>query len=595
MPKKSYYLLFEQDPWGCQIIRAGEVIIQLLTDYRNPAVKIAGQQHEFKFDGSLLNIEDQGPKIRFQWQGPGIQLRIPMHGWWYGGGELINQPLTWNQTMFSMTEYITWDNGETGLSTLLSPIWLSSLGLALKINSPFSIGVNQPPAKYLRRQKGMSPDLIPFAERPFLDLKGEGDGQISLLGDDLNFEVLIEEDIVTCCRSLVRDLGLPQNTPPLELMGAPIWTTWARYKDLIDQELILEFAREIIENDYPYHVLEIDDRWQTKYGDLEFDPLRFPDPKRMIQELHKLGFKVTAWVIPFFQIHSRSGVEAAENGFLVRTPQGKPYPVKWWQGRGYLLDVTNPEALAWFGKRLTAFQAETGLDGYKFDAGEGKYAPRDAVYKNPMVSPNDYTHMYIQWIAENFSFCEVRSGWMNQSAPIFFRLWDLWSVWGYDNGLRSIIPSTLALSLTGYPFVFPDMIGGNAYFTFPKNRILSWILQRIVVPLMENRVKNKSEFPEEETLSLGDVPDWMEKSTTFGYPTPELMIRWAQANVFLGVMQFSLAPWDFGPEANRICREAARLHLEFVPVLQKFAREALKTEIRSSGRFSGWLQLRKKP
>jgi alpha-glucosidase (family GH31 glycosyl hydrolase) len=94
--------------------------------------------------------------------------------------------------------------------------------------------------------------------------------------------------------------------------------------------------------------------------------------------------------------------------------------------------------------------------------------------------------------------------------------------------------------------------------------------------LMENRVKNKSEFPEEETLSLGDVPDWMEKSTIFGYPTPELMVRWAQANVFLGVMQFSLAPWDFGPEANRICREAARLHLEYVPVLQKFAREALK-------------------
>ena len=72
---------------------------------------------------------------------------------------------------------------------------------------------------------------------------------------------------------------------------------------------------------------------------------------------------------------------------------------------------------------------------------------------------------------------------------------------------------------------------------------------------MEKTVKNKSEFPEEETLSLGDVPDWMEKSTTFGYPTPELMVRWAQANVFLGVMQFSLAPWDFGPEANRICRK----------------------------------------
>ena len=47
--------------------------------------------------------------------------------------------------------------------------------------------------------------------------------------------------------------------------------------------------------------------------------------------------------------------------------------------------------------------------------------------------------------------------------PIFTRLMDKDSHWGRDNGLRSLIPSVLFYGIVGYPFVLPDMIGGNAY------------------------------------------------------------------------------------------------------------------------------------
>ena len=42
--------------------------------------------------------------------------------------------------------------------------------------------------------------------------------------------------------------------------------------------------------------MEIDDRWQTKYGDLEFDAKKFPDARTMVQQLHAMGFKVTVRV-----------------------------------------------------------------------------------------------------------------------------------------------------------------------------------------------------------------------------------------------------------------------------------------------------------
>ena len=577
MADPRFELQFEKNPWQCRINRDGEIILHLSAHYETSDSEINKDRYKFNFESSSLLIKVKGNKISFKWSGENIQTQFPLSGHWYGGGELVNQPLLWNQVMFPLTEFITCDNGPTGLSTALSPTWLSSLGIGLTVTSPFSVGVNQPPDRYIKRQKGMSIDLLPFDQRPFIDLNGDGDGKFTLVGDDLEFEITVEEDILQVYRSFVQEQGIPKKTPPLELMGAPIWTTWARYKDKIDQDTVLQFAQEIKDNDYPYHVLEIDDRWQTHYGDLEFDPKRFSDPKKMIRVLHEMGFKVTVWVIPFFHPNSKFGQEGAKAGYFAKDKKGNPYHAKWWQGKGYLLDVTNPDALNWFTGKLNRFKDEMGLDGYKFDAGEGKYASSEAVFQNDLVSSNEYTHRYVKWISENYSFCEVRSGWNNQTHPIFFRLWDLWSTWGYDNGLRSIIPSTLAMSLAGYPFVFPDMIGGNAYFTFPRNRFLNWILQRIVVPILERKVKSQSDSPEDEVLGLADVPSFLEKSTLFGYPTPELMIRWAQANVFLEVMQFSLAPWDFGEECNEICRQAADLHLEFLPNLQKYARSAVET------------------
>jgi alpha-glucosidase (family GH31 glycosyl hydrolase) len=55
------------------------------------------------------------------------------------------------------------------------------------------------------------------------------------------------------------------------------------------------------------------------------------------------------------------------------------------------------------------------------------------------------------------------------------------------------------------------------------------------------------------------------------------MIRWTQLNALMQIMQFSIAPWEFGEECSRICRQYAQLHLEFTPQLQEAARETIKT------------------
>lgn len=204
---------------------------------------------------------------------------------------------------------------------------------------------------------------------------------------------------------------------------------------------------------------------------------------------------------------------------------GSPYLVEWWQGRGGLLDVTNPSAMQWFMDRLQILQNETGLDGFKFDAGEACFLPSDAV-THQKIDANEYTYHYVDAVSKHYRLTEVRSGWKNQRAPIFFRQWDKTTSWGLDNGLHSVLTGILALGLSGYPFILPDMVGGNAY---------------------------------EETTDA------------------ELMIRWTQLNALLPSMQFSLAPWDYGEPCAELCRRYAELHTEFAPRIMKIAHETTKT------------------
>jgi alpha-glucosidase (family GH31 glycosyl hydrolase) len=455
-----------------------------------------------------------------------VELKIDLPGWWYGHGELIHQHFPLNKIMLPAAPLITFDNGPTGLSGKLTPAWFSSNGALILADSPIEAGLNQPPADFPRYAWSFSSEgRGPFAHRPFKDPGAAGDGSITLAGRSLDLKFHFSENALEAYRSLVRHFGRPAHTPPDALFSKPTWTTWARYKTEIDQHRVLRFADEILEHDFPHHVMEIDDRWQTLYGDLEFDPRRFPQPAQMIEQLHSRGFKVTAWAIPFLQPESKAFAEGARGGWLVRRADGSPYAVEWWQGRGGLLDVTDPAALEWFFERLLRLQAETGLDGFKFDAGEACFLPPDAATHRP-IDPNEYTRLYVEAVSKHYRLTEVRAGWRNQRAPIFFRQWDKSSSWGLDNGLHSVLTGILALGLAGYPFILPDMVGGNAYE---------------------------------------------------GPADAELMIRWAQLNALLPAVQFSLAPWDFGQECARLCRRYANLHSEYAPRILALAGESACT------------------
>jgi hypothetical protein len=492
-----------------------------------------------------------------------FDLRSGEH--WYGGGEFVRHHWQFETFHLESTPFVTWDSGPTGIGNVLQPMWSTSTGAALFCQPQHLFHIS---SNALRQH-----DFLKHAKdaiRPLPVLSADdGDGFLSfkvlkshlkneLKGNPnniilLKYHVSVFKNVAVAQQMQLSLLDKPAKEIPLEMFKYPIWTTWARYKTDINQEKVLQFAKEIVEHHFHYSVLEIDDKWCSEYGDFEFDSVKFPNARQMIRALHQMGFKVTVWITPFATASSRAFRKGVEKGYWVRGGDNhNPALVRWWNGNGVLLDVTNKEATSWFIVRLKHFQKEYDIDGFKFDAGEGNYVPEKSHFSSPLLHPSYYSKYWVEKVAKSFDWSEVRCGYESQQATglvrslprgvadkwtsvhgtlrsltFQIRQWDKFSVWGLDNGLQATVTSALTFGILGYPFVLPDMIGGNGY----------------------NNLQ----------------------------PDKELMVRWTQANALLPAIQFSYAPWDFDNETVQLCLDALKLRERFIDAIIRLADDARKT------------------
>ncbi len=71
----------------------------------------------------------------------------------------------------------------------------------------------------------------------------------------------------------------PTGKIPDPLLFTIQYNTWIELMYNQNQEGVLAYAENFIENDFPPGVLMIDDNWQEDYGNWNFHPGRFPDPR----------------------------------------------------------------------------------------------------------------------------------------------------------------------------------------------------------------------------------------------------------------------------------------------------------------------------
>jgi myogenesis-regulating glycosidase len=433
----------------------------------------------------------------------GSTLRFDLGlGRWYGAGfqgwrSKLALPL--NDARIETAGFVAFGK------TQASPFWYATNGAGVWVRTPrdFRYAVN--------RIINGKPDGLIHVEMP---------------ATTLTYDLIVADDVRAIVRAFLKEVGYPKITPPDDYFRLPIYTTWVEHKVPTDQAKVLEFAQAIKKNDLPCGVIEIDDKWEAKYGDMQFDAAKFPDPKKLVDQIHKLGMRVTLWVHPFVNTDSATFAKFRDDPRLLHDGAGNVGIINWWNGNAAIWDFSRADAAREFRAKLDNLRKRYGIDGFKFDGADSEMVPQESRASDGK-DPIEYCDNYNRETTAHYQWNETRVGIYSQKLGVVQRLIDKHSIWGPENGLAALIPEMIIVSLRGYPYAMPDMIGGNQY---------------------DNDRADK-----------------------------ELLIRWAQASALMPLVQFSVGPWHFDDETVRLAREASKLHVRFAPLIIELAKQAPRT------------------
>src|SRR6185295_13836424 len=108
----------------------------------------------------------------------------------------------------------------------------------------------------------------------------------------------------------------------------------------------------------------IDSPWETGYNTFDWDNTLYPDPQAMVDYFHSKNVRVFIWITSAIDtdVHPLYDYGASQNYFMKKSSGGGPGIISWWKGDGALIDLFNPDAVAWW-KSLMDKTLNLGIDG----------------------------------------------------------------------------------------------------------------------------------------------------------------------------------------------------------------------------------------
>lgn len=232
---------------------------------------------------------------------------------WYGQAENKNQQF-WPINDIEFKEYSPYLTGSFGdiWSSILERYWLSSNGVAVIVDQSIPL--------FVKKNK-TSVCLLASSKEPYHNQHLIVKLKYDICQIDKN---LAKNDYLNRLQLFVINnyFARPDDIPDERMFKSPIWSTWATFKKKINEKTLKMFANEILANNYSHSQLEIDDKWQTKYGDFTFDTNKFPNMKDLITYLNNLTFRTTLWIHPFVNIEADNFLNVSLAFLEVRAPDG---------------------------------------------------------------------------------------------------------------------------------------------------------------------------------------------------------------------------------------------------------------------------------
>lgn len=234
-----------------------------------------------------------------------------------------------------------------------------------------------------------------------------------------------------------------------------------------DEKTATSFIQGMADRDIPLSVFHFDCFWMKGFNwcDFTWDEETFPDPEGMLKRYHDRGLHLCCWINPYIGQASPLFREGMEHGYLLKKTNGDVWQTDLWQAGMGILDVTNPDARAWYCDHLRKI-LRMGVDCLKTDFGE-RIPVRDIAYydgKDPLHMHNYYSFLYNKMV---FDLLKEERG--EGEAILFARSATAGSQqfpvhWGGDNSASYIsmaetLRAGLSMSHSGFGFWSHDISG----------------------------------------------------------------------------------------------------------------------------------------
>ncbi len=317
------------------------------------------------------------------------------------------------------------------------------------------------------------------------------------------------------------------------------------------QEELLNVAKGYRDRHLPADVLVVDWFYYTNMGQFDFDPKYWPDPKKMNDELHAMGFETMISVWPRFVPTDRFYDQVLKNGWFIHYADGKPIDGLPYDRAGSDIDTTNPDAAKWYWNTVRDNIIDKGFDSLWADETEPDLPPNGAYFK---IGPGtEYFNVYPLFHTAAL-YDGIRKDEPGRRALILSRdaylgsqrngtiTWssDIYPTW---DTLKRQVPTGLDVTASGIAYWSNDT-GGWQYLPpvhHPEHK-----------PLLD---------PSDARANVGGYDDY-----------PELYTRWFEYATFLPVMRTHGSRkfnevWSYGHEAEPILEKYLRLRYELMPYI----------------------------
>ncbi|XP_042490722.1 alpha-glucosidase 2 isoform X2 [Macadamia integrifolia] len=252
---------------------------------------------------------------------------------------------------------------------------------------------------------------------------------------------------------------------------------------------VLKIARTFREKGIPCDVIWMDIDYMDGFRCFTFDQERFPDPKSLVNDLHRNGFKAIWMLDPGIKHEEGYFVydSGSENDVWIQKADETPFIGEVWPGPCVFPDFTQEKTRLWWGKLVKEF-ISNGVDGIWNDMNEPavfkvvtKTMPETNIHRGDtelggFQNHSHYHNVYGMLMARSTKdgmelanknrrpFVLTRAGFIGSQRYAATWTGDNLSTWEH---LHMSVSMVLQLGLSGQPLSGPD-IGGFAGNATPK-------------------------------------------------------------------------------------------------------------------------------